>query len=105
MARGRPAHHKPLIDVIGAKRRVALIEKQYELAMAGDTAAAKQLLDRMDPTLARQELTGRDGAAIQVQKPDLSALSNEDLRMLEEIAERRESRRPNGSGNGSATQH
>lgn len=100
MPRGRPRGHKPLIDIIGAKRRVALIEKQYEAAMNGDQAAAKMLLDRMDPTLARQELTGKDGASIALEHKDLSHWSTEDLKELDALADQMEQRRTHaGNGN------
>ena len=107
MARGgRPKGHRPVISVIGAKRRVEMLTKLYEQAMSGDVSAAKLLLDRMDPTLARQELTGADGDAIRVEKPDLSHWSTEDLRELDALASKHEERatKTNGSGNG-ATQH
>ena len=102
--RGRPRGHKPLIDVIGQRRRVALIEKQYELAMAGDSTAAKALLDRMDPTLARQnvELSGAAGKPIALEHAEIAAaeLNTDILRELDQIAERMNVERGNGAANG-----
>lgn len=104
---GRPRGHKPLIDIVGSKRRVQLIENEIKLALQGDATARKHLLERMDPALARQELTGRDGAAIQVEKPDLSHWTTEELRALDAVATQHEERtaKANGSGNGSPTHH
>lgn len=106
---GRPRGHKPLIDVIGAKRRVELIEKAYENAMAGDAAAMKMLLDRMDPTLTRAQLAGDAENPIALEHAQVEAeaatLSTDMLRDLEQMAERLKLERghgANGRGNGAA---
>lgn len=110
MPRGRPKGHRPLIDVIGQRRRVALIERQFERAMAGDTAAAKMLLDRMDPTLARQELTGAEGKPIALEHAEQTAaeMPTDVLRELDALATRINVERGNGAaanGKGNGTEH
>jgi len=105
---GRPRGHRPLIDVVGQRRRVQLIEAEITLALAGDASARKNLFDRMDPALARQELTGAEGKPIALEHAENAAasLNTEILRELDAIATRIETSSAAEKANGrGATQH
>ena len=68
-------------------------EHGLEVTLAGDAAALRIAADRLWPALSRQEVGGQDGRAIEPDpSPDLSDLTNEELRQLEAIALAREQR-------------
>lgn len=95
--KGRP-RRPSVLEVLGEEKREALIHALYDQAMGGDTTAAKTLLDRIDPTLARQELTGRDGDPILVGRSELATLTTEELRTLDALAGAREERHHRSNG-------
>ncbi len=95
--KGRPKRLS-VLEILGEDKRRALIQTLFDQAMSGDTTAAKALLDRIDPTLARQELTGRDGDPILVGRSELATLTTEELRTLDALAGAREERHHRSNG-------
>jgi len=106
--KGRPRQVRAATDVLGAQRCEALLRDQYARAMAGDASAAKTLIDRIWPALARTELSGLEGKPIAIEKAEAiaAALPDDVLAELDAMAERMNVARgngaakPNGSGNG-----
>ena len=83
-----------VIDRAKAKGRVSVRRALFRLATNGNVAAAiflaKNLLGYRD--VVSNEHSGPDGSAIQIaKKPDLSQLSDEELRQLRAIADKAKS--------------
>jgi len=82
---------REMMDQARAKGRVSVRRNLFKLANGGNVAAAiflaKNLLGYRD--VVNTEHTGLAGGPIQVNsKPDLSQLSNEELKQLRDIAEK-----------------
>jgi hypothetical protein len=59
-----------------------------ELALEGDATCLKVAADRLWPALNRSELSGIEGEAIQVEAPDWTSWSTEELADLKATAAR-----------------
>jgi len=87
--RGLRPGSRSVLDIVTPEGREALYRSLFKQALKGDVAAARLLLDRLDPALLRRELTGAEAAPVQVEqveRVDLSDLTNEELETLAAIA-------------------
>ncbi len=76
-----------MLDVITPKTREAILQVLAERALQGDVAAARVLLERTDPAFRRQELSGADGGALQIDTRAVAkVLSREDLLEIQALA-------------------
>jgi hypothetical protein len=74
-------------DVITPKTREAILRALAERALQGDVAAARVLLERTDPALRRQELSGVEGKPLEIDTRALAKLlTKEDLIAMQELA-------------------
>jgi len=71
-------------------RRVAELGNRIEDELEGDVAAARVLLERTDPVLRRQEISGAEGKPVEIQNAEALAaqLTTEELREIEALAKR-----------------
>ena len=93
--KGRPRGARAVLDVIGPGTRDAILRNLAAQALAGDVAAAREILSRTDPAPRRQELSGGlsvANAEDQRSREVVSQLTTEELRQLEAIAKAREER-------------
>lgn len=89
--RRKVAKYRDAMDRAKAKGRVSVRRNLFRLANAGNVAAAiflaKNLLGYRD--VVANELSGPNGSAIPVEaRPDLTKLSDEELKQLSQIAEK-----------------
>jgi hypothetical protein len=81
---------RDIMDQGRAKGRVSVRRSLFKLANAGNIAAAiflsKNLLGYKD--VVNTEHTGLAGGPIQIAKPDLSGLTDEELKQLRAIADK-----------------
>jgi len=75
-------------SLVGEEAIGELARKVLERALAGDSTCLKVAADRLWPALNRSEFSGIDGDAIQVEAPDWTSWSTEELAELRATAER-----------------
>lgn len=85
--KGRPRGARAVLDVVGVKKREEILLVLADRALQGDVAAARVILERTDPALRRQELSGVEGGPLEVDTRAVAKLlSREDLLEIRAVA-------------------